>query len=146
MHREGGCACGAIRFSIDAPLLGAGACHCTDCQKLAGGGPNYVALAPKGTVEVTQGEPKLYHRPGESGEDVTRAFCGNCGTPLWSVPASAPFLTIKVGAFDDYSDLAPQMHVYVSSAPSWHSLPADLPTFAKMPPPDVAPARRSGVG
>jgi hypothetical protein len=45
--RTGGCACGAIRFKITAPLMGVGVCHCTDCQKASGGGPNYVALAPK---------------------------------------------------------------------------------------------------
>src|SRR4029077_10171105 len=58
MERTGGCACGAIRFEITAPFIGVGACHCTDCQKASGGGPNYVALTPKGARVVTKGEEK----------------------------------------------------------------------------------------
>ena len=134
MERTGGCACGAIRFCITGELLGTGACHCSDCQKMAGGGPNYVALVPKGVLAVTQGEPKLYQTKGDSGDDVARAFCPECGTPLWSIPRHAPFMTIKAGAFDDTKDLGPRMHIYVSSAPSWHAIPQDLPAFQKMPP------------
>lgn len=138
MHREGGCACGAVRFSVDvAPML-TGACHCTNCQKLSGGGPNYVALLPKGAAVVTKGEPKLYADKGDSGGNVARAFCAECGTPLWSTPEHAPFMTIRAGAFDDAADLGPKMHIYVSSAPAWHVMAADLPTFPQMPPPQAA--------
>ena len=80
--RTGGCACGAIRFKITAPLMGVGVCHCTDCQKASGGGPNYVARAPKTAFEVTKGEARVYFSKGDSGEDVGRAFCPNCGTSL----------------------------------------------------------------
>ncbi len=135
MERNGGCACGAIRFKIISPFLGVGACHCTDCQKASGGGPNYVALAPKGALAATKGEARLYRSTGDSGAEVARAFCSDCGTPLWSVPAHEPFLTVKLGALDDNSDLAPGIHIYVASAPSWHAIDHRLPCFAKMPPP-----------
>ena len=137
MERNGGCACGAIRFKVMAPFLGVGACHCTDCQKASGGGPNYVALAPKGALVVTKGEARLFHCTGDSGGDVARAFCPDCGTPLWGLPHHAPFATVKVGAFDDWADLAPQMHIYVDSAPPWHERGNGQPTFAKMPPMEV---------
>jgi hypothetical protein len=135
MERTGGCACGAVRFKIAAPFLAVGACHCTDCQKGSGGGPNYVGLAPTAAVSVTKGEPRIYRRKGESGAEVGRVFCGECGTPLWSIPAHEQFLPIKLGALDDHSDLSPGMHIYVSSAPHWHQIPEGLPTFPKMPPP-----------
>ncbi len=133
MERTGGCACGAIRFKIKAPFIGIGACHCTDCQKASGGGPNYVGLVPKDALVVTQGEAKLFYSKGDSGAEVARAFCPDCGTPLWSVPAHEPFFTVKLGALDDRADLAPQMHIYVASAPSWHPLGDGLPAFPKMP-------------
>ena len=132
--RTGGCACGAIRFNITAPLMGVGACHCTDCQKASGGGPNYVALAPNNGFKVTRGAAKLYVTTGDEGRTATRAFCPDCGTPLWSTPAQAPFTPVKLGALDDNSDLAPAMHIYVSSAAPWHLLGEGLPSFAKMPP------------
>src|SRR5260221_728457 len=72
--RTGGCACGAIRFKITAPLMGVGVCHCSDCQKASGGGPNYVALAPKTAFEITKGEARVYHSKGDSGADAGSAI------------------------------------------------------------------------
>ena len=134
MERTGGCACGAIRFKITAPLVGVGACHCADCQKASGGGPNYVALAPREAFVKTKGTPKEYHSRAESGAEATRVFCGDCGTPLWSLPENQPFMPVKLGAFDDSSDFSPGMHIYVSSAPPWHVIGEGVPTFPKMPP------------
>ena len=138
MERTGGCACGAIRFKITAPFIGVGACHCTDCQKASGGGPNYVGLTPKDALVVTKGEAKLFRSKGDSGAEVARAFCAHCGTPLWSIPSHQPFTPVKLGALDDGSDLSLGMHIYVASAPSWHAMESEVPTFQKMPPP--APA------
>jgi hypothetical protein len=138
--RTGGCACGAIRFKITAPLMGVGVCHCTDCQKAAGGGPNYVALAPKTAFEVTKGEAKVYYSKAESGADAGRAFCAQCGAPLWSLAPNAPFTPVKLGALDDNSDLTPSLHLYAASAPAWHLMHPGLPTFPKMPPTPPAQA------
>lgn len=138
MKRSGVCACGAIRYEIDGQLLGTGACHCRDCRKFSGGGANYVALVPTATLTITQGRPTIFHTKGDSGADVGRTFCSGCGTPLWSIPVHDPFLAVKLGSLDDSSDLAPQMHIYTSSAPSWEVIPGNLPSFAKMPPPPPA--------
>ena len=134
MDRTGGCACGAIRLNITAPFIGVGMCHCTNCQKASGGGPNYVALIPQGSLKVTHGDPTIYQSEGGSGGTISRVFCGTCGTPLWSIPAHEPFLTVKLGALDDNADLRPEMHIYVASAPAWHGINDDLPKFPQMPP------------
>lgn len=132
--RTGGCACGAVRFKITAPFMGVGVCHCTDCQKASGGPPNYVALTPTAAFEVTRGEAKIYHSVGDSGGDVQRAFCPECGTPLWSVPPDDSFRPVKLGALDDSSDLAPMLHLYTDSAQPWHLMHEGLPKFPKSPP------------
>jgi hypothetical protein len=135
MTHTGGCACGAVRFEITKDFLGVGSCHCSDCQKASGGGPNHVALAPRDALVVLKGQPKLYRSKADSGATVARAFCGDCGTPLWSIPDHEPFLPVKLGALDDNDALAPQMQIYVSSAAPWHVLRDGIPTFPKMPPP-----------
>lgn len=114
--------------------MGVGVCHCTDCQKASGGPPNYVALAPISGFEVIRGEPRMYASKADSGEDAKRAFCPDCGTPLWSAPPGAPFTTIKLGALDASADLTPTLHLYVSSAAPWHLMHEGLPQFPKMPP------------
>lgn len=134
MHRTGGCACGAIRFTITAPPLGTGACHCRQCQKMSGGGANYVALVPKEALRIDSGIPRYHRSSGDSGAEVARAFCADCGTPLWSEPAHEPFLPVKIGAFDEAGDLAPRLHIYTASAPDWHLMGEGLPRFDKMPP------------
>lgn len=133
-ERTGGCACGEIRFKVTGPFMGVGVCHCTDCQKASGGGPNYVALAPSDGFEVTKGEARIFVSKGDSGGDVGRAFCAGCGTPLWSLVSNAPFRPVKLGALDDSSDLTPMLHLYVSSAPPWHLMHEGLPSFPKAPP------------
>lgn len=133
----GGCACGAVRFKITTPLMGVGACHCRDCQKASGGGPNYSALAPASALVVLQGEPSTFVSKGDSGADAERTFCAGCGTPLWSRPAGQPVVAIKLGAFDADPGLGPQMHMYVSSAPPWHPRNEGLPQFDGMPPADL---------
>jgi hypothetical protein len=77
----------------------------------------------------------MFRTRGGSGAEVSRAFCAECGTPLWSIPANEPFTPVKVGALDERADLAPGMHIYVASAPSWHVIPEGLPAFPRMPPP-----------
>ena len=32
----GGCNCGAVRFEVTAPLVGASYCHCKRCQRRSG--------------------------------------------------------------------------------------------------------------
>ena len=120
MNRKGGCACGAIRFETEAEPMVTVACHCDDCQILAGGRPNYVVLMPRNTFEVTPGTPLICQIKTDSGEIVERAFCGACGTHLWGVPARPPFMTVKLGAFHDRSGLGPTMHIYTAAAPAWH--------------------------
>lgn len=83
---------------------------------------------------MTKGEARVFHSTGDSGADVGRAFCAECGTPLWSVPAHEPFLPVKLGALDDSSDLMPGLHIYVDSAAPWHLIHEGLPRFPKMPP------------
>ena len=132
---EGGCACGAVRFKITAPAVGGGVCHCRACQYAAGGAPTYVTLVPKDAFEITKGQPKIYNSKGDSGGDVGRAFCADCGTPLYSIPGPmVPFVPVKVGALDDPSSFSPQLHLYVEARQPWHAMHDGLPQFPRMPP------------
>lgn len=133
-ERMGGCACGKVRFKISQPFLGMAVCHCLDCQKSSGGGPNYMALVPKSGFELTQGEPRTYASQADSGAEISRTFCADCGTPLWSAPAGVPFYPVKVGALDDPSDLRPTLHLYTDSAQPWHLMHEGVPRVPKMPP------------
>ena len=132
---EGGCVCGKVRFKITGDTMGTGVCHCRACQYSTGGGANYVVLAPKAAFAVTKGEPKVHKSTAESGTEMGRAFCADCGTPLYTVSGPmVPFYPVKVGALDDPSTFQPQLHLYMVDAQPWHLTHEGLPQFPKMPP------------
>jgi hypothetical protein len=134
-ERDGGCACGAVRFRIKAPIFGMAACYCRECQHSTGGGPNYVVLAPREALELTRGQPRVRHVQAESGADIGRAFCETCGSPLWSVTTDGtPFLPVRAGALDDPSDLTVTSEVFTEAAQPWHLRHPGVRSFEKMPP------------
>ena len=90
-----------------SPFLGVGACHCTDCQKASGGGPLCGVWRRRARWRQRKGKQDCIASTGDSGAEVARAFCSDCGTPLWNMPAHEPFLTVKLGALDDNFDLTP---------------------------------------
>jgi hypothetical protein len=126
---EGGCYCRAIRYRIDGPIVQTAACHCRKCQYGSGGGPNHVALAPRSVVQITAGSPAVHHSTADSGAAVARAFCGACGTPLWSDTPNLPFRAIRVGSLDDPSAMRPAMHVWAGAAQPWHHFEAGAAVF-----------------
>ncbi|MGD9477108.1 GFA family protein [Shinella sp. G-2] len=110
--RTGGCQCGAVRFRIKGGLGRPSICHCRMCQKQFGGffGPLVTA---KGETEWTRDEPTYF----QSSINIARGFCKQCGTPLtYKHPGG---LEIAIGAFDDRSDLAPQIQVNYDARLPW---------------------------
>jgi len=116
--RSGGCRCGAIRYEVaGAPLAGI-ACHCRDCQYVAGGGPNLTMVFARAGFTLLQGAPRVYKaRPTSGGS----SFCEACGVHVFSRPDSNPGLVaVKVGSLDDASDFRVDADVWMASAPAWH--------------------------
>ncbi|MBN9273074.1 MAG: GFA family protein, partial [Mesorhizobium sp.] len=103
--RTGGCQCGAVRFRIKGALGRPSICHCRMCQKQFGSFFGALVTVPKDGVEWTHEEPSYF----QSSVNIDRGFCARCGTPLtYRQPGG---LEIAIGAFDDRSDLAPQIQV-----------------------------------
>src|SRR5215472_13121089 len=82
----GGCLCGHVRYSGTAEPMFTGVCHCKDCQKETGTAFNIVVAVPQAALSF-QGAPKAYTQKGDSGQDVVRRFCPNCGSTITSEPA-----------------------------------------------------------
>jgi hypothetical protein len=51
----GGCGCGAVRFEVGAPLVGAGYCHCTRCQRRSGTAASANAVLAPGSLRIVSG-------------------------------------------------------------------------------------------
>lgn len=130
---EGGCFCGAIRYQVTAPFAGTAACHCRKCQYGSGGGPNYVALVPREAFKIIAGSPVAHLSKADSGAEVARAFCGTCGTPIYSDSPNLPYRAVRVGSLDDPTNMRPAAHVWMAAAPPWHAIELGEVVFDKGP-------------
>lgn len=73
---------------------------------------------------MTQGTPKEFSKAGDSGSIVTRFFCGDCGSSLWSQSTTyGETKVIKAGILDTDGALEaegkPLLELYVRSRLSW---------------------------
>jgi len=133
--QEGGCACGAVRFSLSAEPIFVANCHCRDCQAITGAEMATAAAFPANSFKLIRGEPKAYDTIGTSGMKVHRNFCGDCGSTLFSFGESSPeMVLVEALSLDDASGLQPSMHIFTRSAQPWARIPEDMPCFETMPP------------
>jgi hypothetical protein len=120
MAHTGGCLCGAIRYSISAPIAELRACHCIDCQRASGAHGAVVAFVKRETFKLLQGTPKRYAKKADSGRTLMRYFCGDCGSSLYSHRESMPeVIGVRAGTLDDSSDLKITAHIWTKSAQPW---------------------------
>jgi hypothetical protein len=133
MH-TGQCLCGQVTFTIDADPIGARACWCRDCQRIASGSATINVLFPEDAVTYN-GDMGTIRMTADSGNTVERGFCPDCGAQLYSKtiePAGMP-MRVRAGTLDDPELMAPQSLIWVESAPSWAPLDPKLPHFAQGP-------------
>ena len=135
---SGGCLCGAIRYSISAPVTALRACHCLNCQKHTGSAGSVNAIVPNDAFKIVKGEPKRYDDSAtQSGRTLSRHFCENCGSPIYSHRNPNPgFVVVRAGTLDDSSGLKSGTHIWTASARPWsHIDPAAERHPGNMPPP-----------
>lgn len=134
------CLCGGVTWTARGEPIGVRRCFCRDCQRLGAGDSTVNAIFPVEAVEIS-GELKAYESMADSGNRMTRKFCPTCGTQITSASSSRPHLVVlRVGAMEDPARAAPQMNIWVKSAPPWAQIDADLPRTEGQPPPLPTPA------
>lgn len=116
----GSCLCGAIRYTVNAPVSELRACHCTHCQKTSGTGGSVNAVVPSSAFNITQGTPKRYDAKAESGRTLHRYFCGDCGSPIYSQRATnAEVVVVRAGGFDNAEGMTIAANIWTRSARPW---------------------------
>lgn len=122
---QGGCLCGSVRFEITAPLISAGYCHCTHCQRRTGTGSSANGRVPREGFRLLQGAEQLRSfAPPSSG--VPKLFCTTCGSAMFSGdPFTDPQVALRLGTLDGDPGIRPQNRQYVSSAVPWETIPDD---------------------
>jgi hypothetical protein len=127
---SGGCMCGAVRYSISKPLLGAIYCHCKRCQRRTGTGFSVNGLTQPGSFALTEGEDLVARfDPGDGG--WVKSFCPRCGSHLFTTnPENPELVGIRFGSLDQDPGVRPGLHQFVDYAAPWAPVPDDgLPRF-----------------
>ncbi len=134
----GGCLCGQARYRIDAAPGLSRLCWCRDCQHLSSNGTVNV-MFPTDRIEIT-GRLAEHRRTADSGNTVTRRFCPECGSHLFSDSSGRVGLTVvRVGTLDDPSSVTPTANIWARSAPAWACMDTALQRHDTVPP--AAPAQ-----
>jgi hypothetical protein len=129
----GGCLCGQVRYTASGDPAFSGLCHCRNCQRYTGSAFETVVGFPASAVSV-QGTLKTYNDTGDSGKQVYRRFCPNCGSGVIAeAEAMAGVTLILAGTLDDPSGYNPAMEIYCASAQPWTNETGARQRFEKMP-------------
>lgn len=121
---NGRCLCGAVRFQVGGPILSAGYCHCTHCQKRTGTGSSANCRVRRDDLKITSGIEHL--RSYEPPTGAPKLFCSICGSALFSGDFDAhEEVAVRLGAFDEDPGVRPQYRQFVDSASPWEPIPQD---------------------
>jgi hypothetical protein len=129
--REGGCCCGAVRYALTAEPMIVHACHCRDCQRVTGSAFVLNLWIEARCVQARGERPRTFLARGGSGKNHEIAFCGHCGTTLWSEYRIVPgrCLFVRAGTLDDPSGVVPDVHIFTRSKLPWVQLPERARAF-----------------
>lgn len=130
---SGKCLCGNIEYSADTEIKLMANCHCTDCRAATGAAYSTLVFIDKDALQVT-GTPGVFHHKADSGADMEKHFCQNCGSQLFGSNSNRPnMVSIRVGGLDQTSLVKPAVNVYLDSKIESTPVDPELKGFAKMP-------------
>lgn len=125
---SGSCLCGAVKFTVSAPLAEADACHCSQCRKQSG---HYWASTNVDRATLTlEGEENLTWY--KSSAQASRGFCSVCGSALfWQAKSKPKRLAIAMGAFDQPTKTKLGIHIFVADKGDYYEIADGLPQNAQ---------------
>src|SRR3954466_14002850 len=99
--REGGCACGSVRYRLTSEPLFTHCCHCLNCQRQTGSAFVVNVLRQADRVELLAGEPQPVGIPRGGGKNQRIFRCPTCQVAVFSSYTSAGIRLVRAGTLDD---------------------------------------------
>lgn len=128
----GQCLCGQIAFEIVGGIGPVFHCHCSKCRRWHGAAFRTRTSIRKSQLKWLRGEELL--RFYRSSANVTKSFCGVCGSPFLSSYEDRPkIFGLPIGALDQDPGRRPEGHIFVGSKSPWYEITDDLPQYDAWP-------------
>jgi hypothetical protein len=123
----GGCACGAVTYTVADAFEYANNCHCTRCRASTGTAFKAFAGIPRERLELRTGADELLV-VGQPDANDTR--CARCGSLLFSVVRDGTYVHVALGSLRDAPALRPTAHIMVAFKAPWFDITDQLPQYA----------------
>jgi len=127
--REGGCACGAVRYRLTSEPLFIHCCHCLNCQRQTGSAFVINLLIEADRVELLAGDPRPVDAPRDDGSNQRIFRCPTCQVAVFSEYGRPEVRFVRGGTLDDPAGVAPDVHIFARSKLDWVTLPDSVPAF-----------------
>ena len=127
VQREGGCACGAVRYRLTSDPLITHCCHCLNCQRQTGSAFVINLLIEADRVELITGDPQPVEVPRDDGSKQRIYRCPDCQVAVYSDYGRPEVLFVRAGTLDEPSSVAPDVHIFTRSKLGWVTLPESVP-------------------
>jgi hypothetical protein len=125
--REGGCACGEVRYRLTSDPLFTHCCHCLNCQRQTGSAFVINLLIETDRVELLAGAPQPVDVPRDDGSMQTVFRCPTCQVAVYSEYTHPGVRFVRGGTLDDPSGVSPDVHIFTRSKLGWVMLPDSVP-------------------
>jgi hypothetical protein len=129
VEREGGCACGAVRYRLRSEPLFVHCCHCLNCQRQTGSAFVVNLLIEADRVELLAGDPEPVDVPRDHGSAQRILRCPSCQVAVYSEYGHPGVRFVRGGTLDDPTEITPDVHIYTRSKVGWVTLPPTAPAF-----------------
>lgn len=130
---EGGCRCGAVRYTLDlAEPPPAYACHCHICQRWTGSAFSLNALVPEAALTVS-GPVVVWEKVTENRTSVQRV-CAACHSRIYNTNTRRPAIAVvRAGTLDRSEELDCRAHIFTNSRQRWVELDRATPQWGDAP-------------
>jgi hypothetical protein len=129
VQREGGCACGAVRYRLTSDPLFTHCCHCLNCQRQTGSAFVINLLIEADRVELLAGDPRPIEMPRDGDSKQTIFRCPTCQVAVFSEYGRPEVRFVRGGTLDETSSVVPDVHIFTRSKLPWITLPDSAPAF-----------------
>ena len=123
----GACACGDVRYRLNAGPMFVHCCHCLNCQRQTGSAFVINILIETNHVELLAGAPVSVEVPRDDGSFQRVMRCLRCQIAVWSFYTRPELCFVRAGTLDVPSSVQPDVHIYVRSKLPWVTLPPSVP-------------------
>src|SRR5690606_3498949 len=105
------------------PLGPGGYCHCSDCRKATGSAFAVNVPFDADGFHIESGEIGAFTTTADSGNELIRHFCRNCGSPLFGTSPQHPGrVYVRAGIIDPPFHVEPASQSWCASKVRWSEI------------------------